>query len=129
MKNIQRIAAVTTLCLAFPWQALAAGAIAVDEDQDLTAYGASSGRDSKFEAGRIALGKCVETGHHSCKVAVRYEYCGAYAASWRFSSTGTGRTKAEAIANALKDCSECKVVVADCEGAQNANLLAASYAK
>ena len=126
MKTMKRIAAVAALTLVIPFQAFAAGAIAVDEDQDLTAYGASSGRTNATDAGRIALAKCVETGHHSCKVAVRYEYCGAYAASWRFSSTGTGRTKAEAIKNALRDCKECRVVVADCEGSQNSSLISAS---
>ena len=127
MKNMKRFAAVAALTLAFPWQVMAAGAIAVDEDQEVIAVGAAYGTSSTSDAGKVALAKCVETGHHSCKVAVRYEHCGAYAASWRFSSVGTGSTKAEAINMALRDCKECRVVVADCES--NSTLRSASLTR
>jgi len=122
--KIKSIVAVASLAIALPFQALASGAIAVDEEYGAV-FGTASGQASKWDAGRSALAKCVDTGSHNCKVAVRYEQCGAYVASWRFSSVGTGATKAEAIKAAMKGCSECKLVVAECEGTKT-NLIATS---
>lgn len=125
--KIKTIAAVATFAIALPFQALASGAIAVDEEYGAV-FGTASGQSTMWDAGRSALGKCVETGSHNCKVAVRYEQCGAYVASWRFSAVGTGATKAEAIKNAMKGCTECKVVMAQCEGSSS-NLVATSASR
>jgi len=122
--KIKTIAAVATFAIALPFQALASGAIAVDEEYGAV-FGTASGQSTTWDAGRTALAKCVDTGSQNCKVAVRYEQCGAYVASWRFSAVGTGATKAEAIKAAMKGCTECKVVVAECEGAKT-NLIATS---
>ena len=114
MKNVKAIAAAA-LCLAFPLQAFAAGAIAVDEELNVPSVSPVTGHATVRDAGKAAMDQCTETGNYSCKVAVRFEQCGAYAASWRFSSVGTGATKAEAIAMAQRDCPECTIVTAACE--------------
>ena len=125
--KIKSLAAVASLAIALPFQALASGAIAVDEEYGAV-FGTASGQSTQWDAGRSALAKCVDTGSQNCKVAVRYEQCGAYVTSWRFSSVGTGATKAEAIKAAKKGCSECKVVIAECEGTPS-NLIATSVAR
>jgi hypothetical protein len=116
MNNLKLLAAIATLTFALPLHAVAAGAIAVDDEDGATpGYGWVIGQKSTENAGNAAMAECFDGGGKQCRVAVRFEACGAYAASWRFSHAGSGATKAEAIKAALKDCKDCKVVVADCD--------------
>jgi hypothetical protein len=98
--------------------AYAAGAIAVDDAiGDTPGYGIVTGEDTQSEAAKAALKKCKKVGNSDCRVVVKFEICGAYAASKKYFGVGTGSTKAEARANALEECgnSACKVIVSDCE--------------
>lgn len=99
--------------------ALAAGAIAVDDEQGSKAsevgYGVGSG-STREEAARDAMNECRKAGNTGCKVAVRYDTCGAYAASKDYSGIGWGSSESEAKANALEACgSGCRIVVSDCQ--------------
>jgi|GEM_PF-589539 hypothetical protein len=101
--------------------ALAVGAIAVDDDVGLSAdqvgFGFVIGADDKKEAERGALRECRKQGNDSCKVAVWFEQCGAYAASREHSGIGYGRSKEVARRQALDECGteHCRIVVAECE--------------
>lgn len=97
----------------------AAGAIAVDDEAgskaDEVGYGIGSG-SSREEAGADAMRECKKAGNSECKVAVRYDTCGAYAASKSYSGIGWGSSEGAAKANALEACgSGCKIVVSDCQ--------------
>ncbi|BAE50600.1 DUF4189 domain-containing protein [Paramagnetospirillum magneticum] len=99
--------------------ARAAGAIAVDDEAgskaDEVGYGIGTG-SSREEAGADAMRECKKAGNSNCKVAVRYDTCGAYAASKSYSGIGWGSSEGAAKSNALEACgSGCKVVVADCQ--------------
>lgn len=100
-------------------EARAAGAIAVDDEAgskaDEVGYGIGTGA-TREEAAADAKRECKKAGNSECKVAVRYDTCGAYAASKQYSGTGWGSTEGAAKANALDACgSGCKIVVADCQ--------------
>ncbi len=108
------------LLLAMSTQVFAAGAIAVDDDEGGTAdevgYGIGFGK-TRDDAGKEALKKCREHGNESCKVKVRFDGCGAYAASKRYFGVGWGKTVAQAERAALEQCgrSACKVAVSECD--------------
>jgi Domain of unknown function (DUF4189) len=129
MKLFKGIAAVAALTFLIPLHALAAGAIAVDDENNEFGYGWVIGKTSMEEASNAAMAECFEGGNKSCRVATRFERCGAYAASWRFSNAGSGATKAEAISNALRNCKDCKIVVADCETNDNVHMTSTSEAR
>ncbi|KIL99543.1 hypothetical protein CCC_04059 [Paramagnetospirillum magnetotacticum MS-1] len=99
--------------------ARAAGAIAVD-DADATkasevGFGVGTGA-TREEAGIDAVRECKKAGNSSCKVAVRYDTCGAYATSKDYTGVGWGSTEGEAKANALEACGKgCRVAVSDCQ--------------
>lgn len=101
--------------------AFAAGAIAVDDEEGQSAketgYGVGEGA-TRAEAAKHALAECKKAGNKDCKVVVRYDTCGAYAASKKHSGIGFGKTKAIATKKALDECgiSACRIVVADCVG-------------
>ena len=99
--------------------AYAAGAIAVDDEEgdDEPGYGISIGADSREEAGRDALKNCKKSGNTSCKVVVRFDKCGAYAASRKYYGIGYGSSLRKAENMAVEACgnSNCKVLVSDCE--------------
>ena len=99
--------------------ASAAGAIAIDEDVTnvKASYSVTVGALSNEQAGRQALAGCGSLGNKACQVAVRFETCGAYAASPTNYGTGFGRTSAAAQAMAMNVCghSACQVVVAKCD--------------
>lgn len=100
-------------------EASAAGAIAVDDEAGSKAgdvgYGIGTG-DTREAAGRDALVECKKAGNSDCKVAVRYDTCGAYAASKSYSGIGWGSSEGAAKSNALEACgSGCKIVVSDCQ--------------
>ncbi len=97
--------------------------IAVDDDMSTNGgdagYGVASG-DSKAEAEAGALKNCKSQGNTGCKVEVSYkDQCGAYASSRKHAGQGVGASKADASHKALAVCGDgaCKVVVADCVGA------------
>ncbi|CAA6606379.1 conserved exported hypothetical protein [Rhodospirillaceae bacterium LM-1] len=99
--------------------ALAAGAIAVDDEEGVSAsevgYGVGTG-STRDEAGADAMRECKKAGNKGCKVAVRYDTCGAYAGSRSSYAIGYGKTESAAKSMALDACgSGCKIVVADCD--------------
>lgn len=105
--------------LSFSGAALAAGAIAVDDEDGAKSsevgYGIGSG-STRDEAGAAALRECKKAGNSGCKVAVRYDTCGAYAASSSHFGIGWGANEATAKSKALSDCgSGCRIVVSDCD--------------
>ena len=119
-KAIAALAALLT-SVGFSTSALAHGAIAIDDDQQTqaqTGYGFSAGRASPEDAERAAMWDCHEFGNDHCRVAVKFEQCGAYAASSQRQGYGQGATRSIAMKQALAMCNDasCKVVIAKCEG-------------
>ena len=120
MNKFLTMAAVVAVGLFFAvTEASAAGAIAVDDEAGSKAsevgYGIGTG-ETREAAGKDALVECKKAGNSNCKVAVRYDTCGAYAANREVSGIGWGSSEGTAKANALEACgSGCKVVVSDCQ--------------
>jgi len=120
MKTFLKMTAIVAVGLFFAvTEASAAGAIAVDDEAGSKAadvgYGIGTGA-TREAAGANSLVECKKAGNASCKVAVRYDTCGAYAASTEHSGTGWGSSESAAKANALEACGAgCKLVVADCQ--------------
>lgn len=107
-----------SLLLAIPLSAVAAGAIAVDDEEgdDEPGYGFVTGAESRDAAGKAALKQCKESGNSNCKVVARFDTCGAYAASKKYYGAGWGSTKQQATKMALEKCGTgCKIIVAECE--------------
>ncbi|MCW5649000.1 MAG: DUF4189 domain-containing protein [Ramlibacter sp.] len=117
MNNLSRLLVLTSLIL--PLGAFAAGAIAVDDDEGDTdpGYGVSTGAATRDEAAQDALAECRKQGNKNCKVAVRFDKCGAYASSRKNSGIGYGASIDVARTKAMNDCgtSACKIIVAECE--------------
>jgi hypothetical protein len=94
------------------------GAIAIDfaGDGNLQPYYGLGGGDTEEEANANALKFCTEAGGKSCKMAVTYPACGAYAASKKGGGWGKNTTKKTAEAAAISGCNDdsCKIVVSDC---------------
>lgn len=109
---------MTAFLLAQAAPALAFGAIAVDDEQGTAAeeagYGTGWGTTRK-EAERNAMRECKKVGNSSCKVAVWFETCGAYAGSRVHFGIGYGATQKAAERMALNDCPNCRLIVSDCE--------------
>ena len=119
MKNMKFLLAAAALAFALPFQASAAGAIAVDDqvgDKD-PGYGFVTGADSREEAGKAAMKECRKSGNTSCQIVARFDQCGAYASSKKYSGAGWGKTQKAAEKMALEKCGHerCKVHVSDCE--------------
>ena len=115
--NKKLIVAALIACL-MPFGAYAAGAIAVDDEMgEEPGYGIALGEDTQSDAAKTAMKNCRKVGNHECRVVVKFEKCGAYAASKKYFGVGTGSTKAKARDAALEECgnSNCKIIVADCE--------------
>ena len=99
--------------------AWAAGAIAVDDEENVkpseVGYGVGWG-PTRETAAAEALAECAKAGNAGCKVAVRFDSCGAYAASREHYGVGWGNSKAAAEAKAKGECGgQCQIVVSDCE--------------
>ena len=94
------------------WGAIAVDLTVIEKDPW---YGVGGG-DSEQEATDNAIKFCKEAGGTTCKVAVTYNQCGAYAASKSHGGWGKAPDKAGAEAQAISGCSNehCKVVVSDC---------------
>lgn len=103
-----------------PASAFAWGAIAVDDEKGTSGsgvgYGYVTGADDEKAAERGAMKEC-RAKNKSCKVAITFETCGAYAASANRWGTGEGSTKGAARRTALANCANeaCKLVVAECD--------------
>ena len=112
------IALFFALSLMLPVAAHAAwGVIAVDDrvgERD-PAYGVGGGR-TQAEATKIALKFCKEASGIKCEIAVRYEKCGAYASSRKYSGAGIASNEHDARRRALGECNDasCRILVADC---------------
>lgn len=99
--------------------AFAAGAIAVDDEAGMkpsdAGYGIGSG-STRETAAVSAMAECKSAGNTACVVAVKYDVCGAYAASMNYSGVGWGNTLDDAESAALEACGKsCKIVVSDCD--------------
>lgn len=119
MTNTLRAAiAAAMITCAYASSALAFGAIAVNDEQGMSAeetgYGLGWG-SSRKEAERNAVKECKSAGNDECKVAVWFEQCGAYAGDRVNYGIGYGSTQRAAESMALKDCPHCKVVVSECQ--------------
>ena len=98
--------------------AIAAGAIAVDDERGQSARDAGYGLgwgDTREEAAREALKECRDSGNTNCRVVARFDTCGAYAASRTTYGVGWGRTEEAAKGMALANCPNCRIVISDCE--------------
>jgi hypothetical protein len=121
IKSIYALTGTAFAMMILAGPALAVGAIAVDDEvglsSDQVGFGYVVGADDKKEAERGALRECRKQGNDSCKVAVWFEQCGAYAASEKHSGIGYGHSKEIARRQALDDCGSdhCRIVVAACE--------------
>jgi len=115
--SLSRLVVLASLIL--PLGAFAAGAIAVDDEEGEAepGYGVVTGAASRDEAGKQALAECKKQGNKSCKVVVRFDKCGAYAASKKNYGIGFGGSEAAAKTKALEECGggACKIIVAECE--------------
>ena len=113
--------AVLLLTLAHTAPGLAAGAIAVDDEEGMKAgdvgYATATGYSTREAAGKAALQSCKDEGNSSCKVVVRFDTCGAYAGSSDYFGIGWGKSEEVATRAALDQCGSksCKIVVSDCE--------------
>lgn len=111
--------AALMLAITLPLNALAVGAIAVDDEEGEKdpGYGYVTGASSEQEAKAGALRECKKAGNDNCKVAVWFKQCGAYAASRKYSGIGYGSSKKVAENKALEECgnSACKIIISDCE--------------
>ncbi|MCE7027288.1 DUF4189 domain-containing protein [Jiella avicenniae] len=100
---------------------LAAGAIAVDDEEGMKAgdvgYGTATGYSTREAAGAAALKNCRDEGNGNCKVVVRFDTCGAYAGSADYFGIGWGESQRAAESAALEQCgnNSCRIVVSDCE--------------
>lgn len=116
-RRVLMLAAFAIPVLPMSVQAAGWGAISADEvigEKD--PYWGVGGGDSKAEASKFSQKFCKEAGGKNCQVLVTYQQCGAYAASNKYSGTGTGATKKTAESKALAECnnSNCSVVTSDC---------------
>ena len=118
MNTLGRAVATTAVLLISASQALAFGAIAVDDKQGFSAddvgYGLGWGT-TRREAERNAMSECRSAGNTNCTVAVWFESCGAYAGSRVHYKIGYGRTLEAAEEMALADCPKCRIVISECE--------------
>ena len=113
------VAAVAAVMSVASAPAYAVGAIAVNDEAGLTAsetgYGVGHGA-TRAEAERDAMRQCKDE-NDSCKVAVWYKVCGAYAGNTKNYGIGFGDTEAIAKHKALSQCgdSSCRIVISDCD--------------
>lgn len=118
MKSILQAAfAAAMLSFAYTTAASATGAIAVNDEQGMSAeeagYGLGYG-GSKKEASANALRECKSAGNDSCEVVLTFEQCGAYIGNKAYYATGVGATEAAAQKAAKEECADCKLIVSDC---------------
>ncbi|HWW49375.1 MAG TPA: DUF4189 domain-containing protein [Xanthobacteraceae bacterium] len=119
--KISKLLAAAAVCCAVSSGAWAAGAIAVDDEEGTSArdagYGIAVGKKTREDAAAAAMEACREEGNKSCRVAVRFDVCGAYAANKKVYGVGWGDTEAAAKRKAMDECGEtsCKIVISGCD--------------
>ena len=120
MKTFGQLVSALALCVVFGAEAMAAGAIVVDDEEGpaQTAWFVSVKAGSDELAARDALAQCRNEGKKSCLVAVRFEQCAALADSSRFYRVGRGGTAYEASQEALRNCPGCVIVQTACDGSR-----------
>jgi len=120
MKTFKQLISMFALSILVSAQALAAGAIVVNDEEGplQTEWFVSVKSGSDEIAARDALSQCRSEGDKSCLVAVRFEQCAALADSSRFYRVGRGSTAAEASENALHDCPGCRIVQTACDASR-----------
>lgn len=118
--NIRRFGVAAALLVLMSAPVLAAGAIAVDDEQGTAArdvgYGIGWG-ETREAAASAAMKECRGAGNSNCKVAVRFDVCGAYVGNRTNYGVGWGDSEEIATRRAMEQCGSksCKVVVAECE--------------
>ena len=119
MKSMKTLASGFVFGIALAGQALAAGAIVVNDEEGagpadyaMVSYAATSDR-----AAQEALQDCRDQGLKSCVVMARFQQCGALALSDKFYRVGTGATSAQAMSRALEKCPGCRIAQVACEDA------------
>jgi len=72
MTNWKHLLAVAAVAFAIPFQASAAGAIAVDDQvgDAEPGYGFVTGHATRDEAGKAAMKECKKSGNDSCKIQI-----------------------------------------------------------
>ena len=120
MKNIKQLVSMLAVSVLVSANAMAAGAIVVDDEEGLaqTAWFVSVKSGSDENAARDALAQCRSEGKKSCLVAVRFEQCAALADSSKFYRVGRGSTAYEASQDALRNCPGCLIVQTACDGSR-----------
>jgi hypothetical protein len=117
-KSIFATLALTLFVTASATSALAFGAIAVNDEQGMSAeeagYGVGWG-STKKEAERNAVKECKAVGNDDCKAMVWFEQCGAYAGDRVNYGIGYGSSLKAAESMALESCPNCKIIVSDCQ--------------
>jgi hypothetical protein len=117
-KSIITALTISLLVTASATSALAFGAIAVNDEQGMSAeeagYGLGWGSTQK-EAESNAVKECKSVGNDNCKVAVWFEQCGAYAGDRVNYGIGYGESKQVAENMALESCPNCKIIVSECQ--------------
>ena len=115
-KNIRAALAAALISCAFASSALAFGAIAVDDQQGLSAgeagYGLGWG-SSRAEAEHNAIKECRSAGNDSCNSAVWFEQCGAYVGDRVNYGIGYVSIKRQAERMALDKCPQLQISVTD----------------
>lgn len=109
--------AAAILSFAYTTTAFATGAIAVNDEQGMSAEDAGYGLGyggSKKEASANAVRECKSAGNDSCEVVLTFEKCGAYIGNKAYYATGVGATEAAAYKAAKAECPDCKLIVSDC---------------
>jgi hypothetical protein len=118
MKNYTMVLAAAMILMPTV-SAFATGAIAVEDDAGArpsdAGYGIGFG-DDKDSAKDAAMAKCQSVGNASCKVAVWFEKCGAYASSNDKYGIGWGASEADAKEKAMDQCGNdsCRLVASSC---------------
>lgn len=117
-KSIMAAIAASLLVTASATSVLAFGAIAVNDEQGMSAeeagYGLGWGSTQK-EAEANAVKECKDAGNADCKAVVWFEQCGAYVGDRVNYGIGYGESKQVAEKMALESCPNCKVVVSECQ--------------
>lgn len=117
MKSWKTMISGLAFGLAMSAQALAAGAIVVNDEEGAgpADYAMVSHASSSDRAAREALQDCNAQGLNSCVVMARFQQCGALALSDKFYRVGTGATSAQAMSRALAKCPGCRIAQVACE--------------
>jgi hypothetical protein len=126
MKSFKTLLSGFVFGLTLSGQALAAGAIVVNDEEGAgpADYAMVSYSTSGEAAAQEALQDCRAQGLKSCVVMARFQQCGALALSDKFYRVGTGATSAQAMSRALENCPGCRIAQVACEESNDARFAA-----